>query len=262
MMISNDVEGVVMAFDAISLAEMDHVKLMRRQDMKFVVPAPFVPELLEDIAPLYRVLEIAGSRVQPYHTVYYDTEGLEMYLEHHNGRLNRYKVRTRTYLASDIAFTEIKFKNNRKETIKRRIRTTTPEEIAGKEAGRFLAANSPFRAEQIRPVLENHFSRITLVHKTVPERVTIDIGLNYNRPGSDRKTALPGISVVEIKNERDAVYSDMISHLRRENYQTMGFSKYCVGTILTTPGVKSNMFKQRMRRIEKIERTLELINNN
>jgi hypothetical protein len=262
MMTSNDIEGILMTFDPISLAEMDHVKLMRRQDMKFVVPALFVPELLQDIAPLYRVLEIAGSRVQPYHTIYYDTEELEMYHEHHNKRLNRYKVRARTYLTSDIAFVEIKFKNNREETIKRRVRTATPEEIAENGAGRFLAANSPYRSGEIRPVLENHFSRITLVHRAVPERVTIDIGLKFNHPGMSQETALPGVSVVEIKYERDASHSDMISHLRRKSFQSMGFSKYCVGTILTTTGVKNNMFKQRMRRVEKIEHTFESTNNN
>ncbi len=250
-----------MAIDPVSLAEMDHVKLMRRQDAKFVVPATFVPGLLKNIAPLYRVLEISGQRIQPYHTIYYDTDGLEMYHEHHNGRLNRYKVRTRTYLTSKIAFIEVKFKNNKEETIKRRIRTVTPEEITGERTGKFLAANSPYMAGEIQPVLENHFKRITLVHKIIPERVTIDIELGYNRPGMNGDVSLPGLSVVEIKYERDSIHSDMISFLRRESFQSMGFSKYCIGTILNNPDVKSNLFKQRMRRIAKIERTLEATNN-
>ncbi|MCA1746198.1 MAG: polyphosphate polymerase domain-containing protein [Bacteroidales bacterium] len=261
MSLSIDVEKIVSVIDPISLAEMDHVKLMRRQDAKFVIPATFVPGLLRDIAPLYRVLEIGGKRIHPYHTIYYDTDGLAMYHEHHNGRLNRYKVRTRTYLTSDIAFIEVKFKNNKKETIKRRIGTVTPEEITGERTGKFLAANSPYTVGEIHPVLENHFKRITLVHKKIPERVTIDVELGYNRPGMNGEVSLPGLSVVEIKYERDSMHSDMISYLRRKSFQSMGFSKYCIGTILNNPHIKSNLFKQRMRRIDKIERTFESINN-
>jgi hypothetical protein len=261
MDISTDVEGVITSIDPISLAEMDHVKLMRRQDAKFVIPATFVPGLLKDISPLYRVLEIGGKRIHPYHTIYYDTDGLEMYHEHHNGRLNRYKVRTRTYLTSDIAFIEVKFKNNKEETIKRRIKTENPEELTEELAGKFLVGNSPYTVGEIQPVLENHFKRITLVHKTIPERVTIDIGLGYNRPRMNGNVSLPGLSVVEIKYERDSMHSDMISYLRRKSFQSMGFSKYCIGTVLNNPHVKSNLFKQRMRRIEKIEQTFESINN-
>lgn len=261
MDISNDVEGIATVIDPISLAEMDHVKLMRRQDAKFVIPAAFVSGLLRDIAPLYRVLEIGGKRIHPYHTIYYDTDELKMYHEHHNGRLNRYKVRTRTYLTSDIAFIEVKFKNNKEETIKRRIRTATPDNITQERTGKFLKANSPYTIHEIEPVLENHFKRITLVHKTIPERVTIDIELGYKRPGTNSDISLPGLSVVEIKYERDSPHSDMISYLRRRSFQSMGFSKYCIGTVLNNPLVKSNLFKQRMRRIAKIERTFDSINN-
>ena len=42
---------------------------------------------------------------------------------HQNKKLNRYKIRQREYLISDISFFEIKFKSNKGRTIKKRIKT-------------------------------------------------------------------------------------------------------------------------------------------
>jgi len=251
--LSKQVAEVLANMQSISLQEMEHVRLMRRRDVKYVVPSVAVPSLLKSVQDTYRVLEVGDRRIHDYHTVYYDTPELSMYHEHHNRRLNRYKVRVRKYVDTDLSFFEIKYKNNKGETIKRRIRPGNPEELSEERTEKFLADNSPYAISEINPALQNYFKRITLVHKSAPERITIDIELTYSNVRGNLDIELPGFSVIEIKRDRDANHSDMISALRREHFQSIGFSKYCIGTALIKPGVKKNLFKIRIRQLGKFE---------
>ncbi len=248
---SNNIEDVIELMNPISLEEMDNVKLMRRRDIKFVLPTRSVPELLMKVKENYRVLEIGGQRIHHYQTLYYDTPEFSMYHEHHSKRLNRYKVRIRKYMTSDISFLEVKFKNNKGETIKKRIRPENPGIIKGLHSETFVKDNSPYKASDIQPSLHNGFKRLTLVHKSNPERVTIDLELNYRPVNSNKDLHLPGLSVIEIKRNRDATPSDMISQLRSARFHATGFSKYLMGTAMLEPGVKTNLVKNKIRQINK-----------
>ena len=59
--------------------------------------------------------------IQDYRSLYYDTVDRQFFLDHHNERVNRYKVRFREYVNSGLSFLEVKCKNNKKKTIKNRI---------------------------------------------------------------------------------------------------------------------------------------------
>ncbi len=251
------VDKILDEMDPISLQEMDHVRLMKRRDVKYVVPSKKVPGLLASVADKYRVLEIEGQRIHDYQTLYFDTPDRSMYHEHHNRRLNRYKVRVRKYVNSELSFLEVKFKNNRGETIKRRIQPRDPENIMEERNDSFLLANSPYSSSEILPALQNYFKRITFVHRTNAERLTIDLDINYSSIGDFESLHLPGFSVIEIKFDRDAAHSDMVRQLRLEHYQAMGFSKYCMGTALMQPDVKTNLFKPRLRRLRKYDPAID-----
>lgn len=252
--ISAKIEEIVAKMDPVALEELDAARLMRRKDVKYTLPTRSVPELLEEVKNSYRVLEIEGQRVHQYKTLYYDTPDFTMYHEHHNRRLNRYKVRIRRYLTSDISFLEVKFKNNKGETIKKRIRPNHPEDLSGLESEKFVSENSPYKSSEIQPSLHNCFKRITLVHKTNTERVTIDLELNYRPANSDRDLHLPGFSVIEIKRSRDSQPSEMITKLRSEHFHATGFSKYCMGTAMLEPRVKTNLFRSKILQMEKMRK--------
>ena len=113
----------------VSLEEMDQVKLMDRVETKFVFNLDSLPRLLSHMETGYRILEISGTRSHCYHTVYYDTPALELYHLHQRGRLNRYKIRFRKYCDSELSFFEIKFKNNKGRTIKKRISPVQPHDL-------------------------------------------------------------------------------------------------------------------------------------
>ena len=101
-------EPLAGSIPSVSLEEMDSVRLLNRTDTKYVTDETTLVSLLEDArAAGYRALETSGSKLSPYTTVYYDTDGLKMYLAHHDKRLVRQKVRTRIYENSGEAYLEI-----------------------------------------------------------------------------------------------------------------------------------------------------------
>ena len=140
--------GLLEAFSPISLEEMDAVRLMNRVDTKYLTDSRTLRAVLADAAAAgYRVLTPGGARISPYDTIYFDTPGLRMFSDHHNRRLRRQKVRTRAYVTSGDAFLEIKRKNNRGRTKKKRTAipmADLPDFRANDAACRYLAGHSDF----------------------------------------------------------------------------------------------------------------------
>ncbi len=111
---------------AVTLDQMKGIRLMNRIDTKYVLPQRLLAPLLEQAAMNgYRIQQIDGARACRYDTLYYDTPSREMYRLHHDRRLVRQKIRTRTYVESGSTFLEIKNKTNKGRTRKttRGIRT-------------------------------------------------------------------------------------------------------------------------------------------
>ena len=104
-----------------SLDSLKNAVLMNRVDSKFLLPSALAADLLANMSEEYSVLEINGLRAFNYRTTYYDTPQLAHYLAHHNGRLNRFKIRKRTYVESASSYLEVKFKDNRGRTTKTRM---------------------------------------------------------------------------------------------------------------------------------------------
>jgi len=110
------------SFSPISLEEMDGVKLMNRTDTKFTFSISVLPELFQNLSPFYNVLEIDNKRIHEYKSLYFDTKKRKFYYDHHNQRVNRFKVRFREYVDSGLTFLEVKRKNNKGKTIKKRLK--------------------------------------------------------------------------------------------------------------------------------------------
>ncbi|HDR67524.1 MAG TPA: polyphosphate polymerase domain-containing protein, partial [Bacteroidaceae bacterium] len=166
-------------FNQIDLASIEKASLMRRRDSKYVYSVDAIPEILKALPEYYYILEIENTRSHPYNTLYYDTRDMEMYHMHHRGQLNRQKIRFRTYESSDTVFLEVKEKNNKGITIKKRIRSNGSRGIILSKEEEFLASVTPYQQDEIIPVLENTFNRITLVEKHQKERITIDYNLRF-----------------------------------------------------------------------------------
>lgn len=121
MLNQEDVLIALNPYKSISLGEMSEVKLMNRMDSKYVAPIHKVIEILNLAKNDYFVYKNNSESILTYRNLYYDTIDYKMYIEHHNQRLPRQKVRIRHYVNSQDSFLEVKSKNNKGRTIKNRI---------------------------------------------------------------------------------------------------------------------------------------------
>ncbi len=239
----------------ITLEEMSSVSLMNRIDTKFVTTVQNLKMVLEDAAQVgYRVCEIEGKRLLNYTSVYYDTPDLQMYTAHRNGKKTRQKVRVRTYVISGVTYLEIKRKNNRGRTKKKRIRI--PEEAAmnfGKvtEAADFLESKSWWKAGDIMPETTTDFSRFTLVNSALTERLTIDLNLGFRNFRSGKETSLGDFVIIELKQD-GRVDSQMRQILLNHRVFPYRISKYCVAVTLTDPQARPGRFIEKVRFVEKL----------
>ncbi|MFR9532680.1 MAG: polyphosphate polymerase domain-containing protein [Rikenellaceae bacterium] len=242
------IANAINSFEGITLPEMDCVKLMNRTDRKYWFNAEYLEELLLSVRDDYYILEIDGERNQPYATTYYDTPEDAMYLNHHRGKLNRFKIRRRQYVATSDSFLEIKFKTNKGRTIKTRIASEYQTASFDKEAESFIGDKSPYQTSDLHPVLSNGFKRLMLVSKSKNERCTIDQELAFVSHGVEVR--LEQLVVVEVKGDARAK-SPIIEAMRTRRIKPSGFSKYCMGRSLTDNSLRHGRFKLKHRQIEK-----------
>jgi len=249
-------DNVLTSFRSISLGEMDSVKLMNRTDTKFVFSSSLIPEILDDLSDKYRILEIEGKKLSYYNTTYFDTKRLKFYTQHHNGKLNRHKVRMREYVDSKICFLEIKFKNNKGRTIKNRIKKKKMTEIFSNESIVFIQKHTNVSSSELAPKLWNAFNRITLVNKAAKERITIDLNLGFRN--EDANADVPELIIAEVKQEKYNVQSDFIQAMRKWSIKPMRMSKYCIGSVLLNGDLKSNQFLEDFKYNRFKEKTLTI----
>jgi hypothetical protein len=237
------------SFDKISLDEMNGVSLMKRVDTKFILTESQLLKVFSKIRKEYKVLEIDNERLMQYSTLYFDTQNKKCFKEHHNGKLNRYKIRMRKYLVSDICFLEVKKKNNLGVTNKTRKQIKDFETILSSDSKEFIY-NSQINDLLLEPALYNNFNRITLVNKNYPERVTIDTNLSFK--SADKEKIFDNLVVIEIKQEGKRLNTVMNKALKLMSILPTNFSKYCLGITNTFDNIKSNRFKEINLKINKL----------
>lgn len=253
-------ESVLDTISPILLGEMDSIKLMNRIDTKYLTTEQTLVRILQDAGRQgYRALETEGTKISSYDSLYYDTPELRMFLDHHNRRLVRQKVRTRTYVGSGQSFLEIKLKNNHGRTHKKRT-AIVPEAFKDfhldAAATALLAQYSAIPQGCLSPVLETVFRRITLVNAAKTERLTIDTALCLINHRTGAEVSLQDAVIIELKQDGRAA-SEMKEILLAHRVKPVRVSKYCIGITLTDPSAKSNRFKEKVRQIEKtINKTL------
>ena len=240
---------------SIALEEMDSIKLMNRIDTKYVTNENMLVEILKEAQKKgYQALEISESKLSPYISMYYDTENLAMYRAHHNKKLVRQKIRTRKYENSNTVFLEIKKKNNKGRTKKKRIEVDASafyDFRGNEECDNFISQTTGYLPTDIHPCLETIFRRITLVNAAKTERLTIDTSLRFVNVLNSTEKTLGSAVVIELKQDGRAK-SEMKNILLDLRVKILRMSKYCIGTALTNPLAPNHRFKLKIRKIEKI----------
>ena len=234
----------------ISLDELDKVKLLDRKDTKFVFNQNQLPSILEKIKPYYRILEIKNSPVFNYDNTYFDTDNFLFYNQHHNENRKRFKVRFRQYSSGNKSFFEIKIKNNKNRTVKKRLLVTEINKYFSEQEKKLIFEIIGLTADQLAPKLDLEFSRMTLTDNSFNERLTIDTNLSVKNGTSGK--IFNQLVVSEIKQKKYNPKSDFIQILRDLKIQEMRFSKYCMGMLNVNKKIKYNRFKPKLLQINKI----------
>ncbi len=248
--IQHGISGLLQPFRPISLTEMDEVHLMSRFDKKYVFSLSmlqsFLPELLKD----YKVLVIDDLRLFQYENLYFDSADLKSYHDHHNGRSVRYKVRFRKYCDTQKIYFELKLKSNKGLTQKARLESPVIKNEVSEPQMAFIEKELGHEISPLQPQVENHFLRITLVNEKDRERLTIDFLIHFKNGKSER--SLDELVIAEVKQEHPCYDSAFKKVMQTHRIFPTSISKYCLGTLLTHPGIKYNRFKQKLIILNKI----------
>ncbi|MBM3432607.1 MAG: polyphosphate polymerase domain-containing protein [Bacteroidetes bacterium] len=243
------VADCILAFEPIGLEETNaQAQLLRRVDTKYVIRPDQLEPILLSWVPTHRILEINGRKIFHYHSVYYDTPGLDLYHAHHAGAATRVKFRLREYADSDLSYYEIKLRSNSGVTDKQRQRIRAKEQIP--EFLQTAVQENPRHLKQgvMQETLSVDYDRITLVAKEGGERVTIDLHLRYRV--ADREKDYSDRVIIEVKHGR-GVRTTERDRFRRMGIRPGSISKYCLGVLSLYPAVKQNRFKLPLRILAK-----------
>lgn len=234
----------------VSLTEMDAVSLLNRTDSKYTLRGKDLLKIVPCLLENYSVLEINGTRIFSYENNYFDTPDLQFFRDHHNGYVNRIKVRSRRYVESDLCFFEIKQKEKVDRTNKHR--EPVPDMIYDIDDIRknIIQEYTRKTLDEITLILKNNFNRITLVNNQFTERVTIDMNLHFIDNEHDIK--FKKIAIIEIKQSKNTQSSPLTTFLKYNHIREQSISKYIYGVITLIPNVKKNNFMPILKKINKL----------
>jgi hypothetical protein len=245
----SEITAILQMFGPISLSEMDDVELLNRVDTKYMFHQIYLEDILNQINTEYKVLTIDGLRFSRYETRYFDTPGLEMYTRHHNGKLNRQKVRFRSYVDSGCSFFEVKSKTNKGRTIKDRIKQQNPDFIIEGATELMLKKHTGYNAAMLCKAIQVNYNRITLAGNNLSERLTIDFGVTFLF--KNKVKTFPGLVIAEVKQDTSSK-SPFITLMHANGIHPHSLSKYCLGIACMNSHVKSNNFKHKLIHINKL----------
>ncbi|MBK8845427.1 MAG: polyphosphate polymerase domain-containing protein [Bacteroidetes bacterium] len=237
-------------FEPISLEKMDRVALLDRTDTKYVLNENILQNILPELAKYYYVLDIDNCRCFDYQSLYFDSPELKFFYEHHCGLANRYKIRYRKYVQSNLHFFEIKFKNNKGRTIKKRVMTDGIGANLGEKEINLLSSLTPYKASELQPSAKIDYARMTLISKNMDERVTIDVNLEAGLDNGMKPAE--HLVIVEVKQAKFNYSSPVNRMLKLRHYLPASLSKYCWAIMSIHPNIKKNNFKMQIHYMNKV----------
>lgn len=235
--------------NTITLEELNAIAaLQTRVDRKYALRSDDALGILNQLPPGTRVLEIEGNQAPRYASMYFDTPELTSFRMAAHARRRRFKLRTRAYLESDVAFLELKTRGARSTTVKERLEydirhrdELTDDGIAYAEGVLTELSVDP---GQLAPTLRTRYRRRTLL---LPggSRATVDTELEWEdaHGGVLRR---PGLVIVETKSA--GVASELDRLLWAYGHRPATLSKYGTGLAALRPALPANKWTRVLRR--------------
>lgn len=242
---SATIDELLQEFDPISLQEAEEFKLLKRKESKYILNYDQFMVLLKHCTSEFKALTIRNKKLHAYQTFYYDDAKLSSYHDHQKGKPNRYKVRIRSYLASQLSFLEIKQKMSNGLKLKKREAMSFNEKELKENQLLFLSKELG-EVAGLSNVITNQYQRINLVNNQRKERLTFDLGVTFSIPG--HSISIEPMVIMELKEELQSV-SSMVKIFKSLNIRPVSFSKYCIGMALLYPELKKNRFKETLLKV-------------
>jgi VTC domain len=241
-------------FQTISLEDLNaKASMLERRDNKYVVTRDTLLNFLHVSNTCFDVLDIKGVQQFSYDTTYYDGEDHECYRHHHQGRRRRCKVRIRSYRDAKLTFLEVKLKDKRGQTVKRRMKlANAASTVLSDEQRCFVgfcyrelyddALNISFNR-----IMDMTYRRSTLVARIGGERMTIDSQLKFFNGHSEVQLS-DDVFIVETKSSNGNGIAD--KYLRKlHQHPANRCSKYCTGLAMLDNRLPHNKFKSTLVRM-------------
>lgn len=255
--------------------------LLTRVDRKYLVASSAAQNVVDALTGRALVLDIDGRRSFSYASTYFDTPGLDSYLQAARKRRHRFKIRTRSYLDSGLTFLEVKTRGPRGATIKQRLDYRAADADRLTEEGIDFVVECPApltgsaqearrTAQSLRPVMATTYRRTTLHLPDDDARATIDTDLAWTalaprsgassgsssttgagrtRPtvvGRGASRAAGPFAVVETKNP--ARHSPTDRYLWAAGHRPSRISKYATGMAALHPELPANKWHRLLTR--------------
>ena len=255
--------------------------LLTRVDRKYFVASSAAQNVVDALTGRALVLDIDGRRSFSYASTYFDTPGLDSYLQAARKRRHRFKIRTRSYLDSGLTFLEVKTRGPRGATIKQRLdyRAADADRLTEEGIDFVVECLAPLTgsaqearrtAQSLRPVMATTYRRTTLHLPDDDARATIDTDLAWTalaprsgassgsssttgagrtRPtvvGRGASRAAGPFAVVETKNP--ARHSPTDRYLWAAGHRPSRISKYATGMAALHPELPANKWHRLLTR--------------
>ena len=255
--------------------------LLTRVDRKYLVASSAAQNVVDALTGRALVLDIDGRRSFSYASTYFDTPGLDSYLQAARKRRHRFKIRTRSYLDSGLTLLEVKTRGPRGATIKQRLdyRAADADRLTEEGIDFVVECLAPLTgsaqearrtAQSLRPVMATTYRRTTLHLPDDDARATIDTDLAWTalaprsgassgsssttgagrtRPtvvGRGASRAAGPFAVVETKNP--ARHSPTDRYLWAAGHRPSRISKYATGMAALHPGLPANKWHRLLTR--------------
>lgn len=239
-------------FQPVSLEALDErASLQRRIDNKYLVPLDCLARLCAALRDDHEILEIDGERVFEYESTYFDTPALDCFHDHVTGHRPRYKLRTRFYVSTGSCIFEVKVKRDDDETVKRHVDYEPADRREIKASARRLFSQTleecsvRLPRDDPRPSLLTQFRRVTLAAVDQPERITVDLGVEFHAPDGGSAAMDESLAIIETKTPEGSGPVDRV--LRDEGLDPVSLSKYRVGMGLLVASQEDREYRQRLR---------------
>jgi VTC domain len=230
---SDDLNEVLAGYRPVSLRELDErAALLRRIDHKYAIEHEAFVELARKLRDDHEVLEIDGEREFGYCTTYFETPDLRCFVDHVEGHVPRFKVRTRLYEDSDACVFEVKLKRDDDETDKRQLDYSPGDSERLTPAARKCLDETLGDAgisipDELEPRLRTTFRRITLAASGGSERLTCDLEVALASLDGQAVELRRDLVLVESKSEDGKSPADRA--LASHGAESISLSKYRVG---------------------------------